>query len=326
MLRPKSKTINVLLQSGGVGDVIASLTAVNYILKKYPWITPLIWVPDAIKELARNLLPEDSMIWSFSEMKGRYSPERPTKSTLWDGHTSAMKIHPVDYGFLKLCDELPETEDKNYLRLRPDKIEFKDDGPSKYVVVTTGFTADVREFRPDIVIEVVKYIKSTGHEVVFLGDPRAKTGTQHIITAKFDEEALSHGINLVGKTTLVDAAMIINNAAAIVGVDNGLLHVAGITETPIIGGFTTVSPKIRMPYRHNELGWKFSPVTPDESLGCKYCQQKDNFRYGHDYKNCIYKGEIGFSEVVNLCTKQMRPEKFIKQLELVLCPDSQLGS
>ncbi len=326
MLRPKSKTINILLENGGVGDLIASLTPVNYILKKYPWITPLIWVPDFMKDLAVNLLPPGSMIWSFSEMKGRYSPERPTKSTKWDGHTSPMKIHLVDYAFLKLCDELPPTKEKNYLPLQMGRLEFPDDGPEKYVVLTTGYTASVREFRPEIVVEVTNYIKSKGYEVVFLGSPNVKTGTRHQISATFDEDVLNRGINLVGKTTLIEAAAIMHHAAAVVGVDNGLLHVAGTTETPIIGGFTTVSPEIRMPYRHNELGWRFQVVTPEESLNCKFCQEKDNFRYGHDYKNCIYKGEIGFSEVVNLCTKQLRPDKFITRLEQVLCPDSQLGS
>lgn len=322
MIRPQTKTINVMLQNGGVGDHVASLTAVDYIMRRYDWITPIIWVPDMMKEIAINLLPDHAQVYSMSEMRGRYQPHRPTKSTLWDGHTSPMKIHCVDYGFWKLCDELPPIYEKNYLRLKRHKIELNDEGPKDYVVVTTGYTADVREFLSDYVRQVVEYIISKGIDVVFLGHSSVKTGGFDIISAKFDEKVLSMGINLVNKTKLVEAAAIMHDALAVVGVDNGLLHVAGTTDVPIIGGFTTVRPEIRMPIRHNKLGWNFFPVVPNQSLDCAFCQQDTNFVYGHDYKDCLYKGKIGFGHRVNLCTKQITPDKFIEKLEQVLCPVS----
>lgn len=315
MLRPQTKTINITLLNGGVGDHMASLVAVDYILRKYPWITPLIWIPDLLVELAKDLLPEHAQVFSFSDMRGKYDPSKPTKTTEWDGYVSPMKIHSLEYAFLKLCDELPPMNERNYLKLKSRGSDM----PKRYVVITTGFTADVREFRSQFVNEVAEFVKSTQREVIFIGSPQAKTGSQHTITATFDKGIdFSNGIDLIGKTSLLEAAQIMASADAVVGVDNGLLHVAGCSDVAIVGGFTTVSPFIRMPVRHDQLGWNYAAVIPDESLECTFCQQKTNFLYGHNYTNCLHKGKTGHQYKVNLCTQQMRSEKFIGHLEDLL--------
>lgn len=297
---------------GGLGDHIASLVAVNYILETYTWITPLIWVPDYLKDLSKNMLPESAQVYSFTDMRGRYDQSRPTKTTKWDGHTSPMKIHCVDYAFLKLCDENPDISKKNYLKIMPDHANITAfDLPDDYVVLTTGFTASVREFPAEHINGIASYIKAIGLTPVFLGQTTTKTGANHVIKGTFSDEIdFSSGISLIDKTSLLESAKIMGQAKAVLGVDNGLLHLAGCTDVPIIGGFTTVSPDLRMPIRNNKLGDGYLCVTPDESLGCKFCQVRTNFLYGHNYVNCLYKD--------NLCTKQMTATKFIAQLEKIL--------
>lgn len=320
LFNPQTKTINITLLNGGVGDHMASFVAIDYILRKYPWITPLIWMPDLLVDLAKNLLPDHTQINSFTSMRGRYTPERPTKSTTWDGHTSPMKIHSLDYAFLKLCDESPPIEEKNYLKIRSEFIDVsKFSLPKNFIVITCGFTVDVREFKPKFVNEIVQYIKSKDIVPVFLGNSRGKTGLTHEITANFAQDIdFSQGLNFINQTTLSEAAAIMNLAKAVVGIDNGLLHVAGCTDTAIVGGFTTVSPQIRMPVRRNILGWNYFPVVPDNDLHCKFCQQDTNFIYGHNYVNCLYKNKPGYQYRVNLCTTQMNSEKFIVHLEKIL--------
>ncbi len=314
-MKPKTQTINIILMDGGVGDHVASLVAVDYIIRKYPWITPLIWTPDYFKEFAAHFFKENIHIKSFSEMRGRYQPSRPTKTTQWNGITSPMKIHLLDYAFHKLCDESPPIEEKNYLQIDPDKISTLDFVlPKDYVVITTGFTADVREFLPEYINEVANYMNSRGVAPVFLGKKAIKTGSAHIIKGNFkDEIDFNAGIDLIDKTSLLQAAKIMSKAKAVIGIDNGLLHIAGCTGVPIIGGFTTVGPEMRMPVRHGILGWNFYPVTPG-SLDCRYCQQKSNFLYGHDYRNC-YQTEVPKKL---LCTKQMTSDKFIAHLKEIL--------
>ncbi len=295
--------------TGVFGDHIGSLVAVKYITEQYKWITLLVYVPDYLKDFTKYVLPETS-IFSFSEMRFRYDPTKPTKTTKWDGILSPMKIHTVDYAFLKLTDENPSIEHKNYLQIGKN-IGNNFNLPENYVVITTGYTADVREFLASEINKIVDYLLTKKITTVFLGQTQTKTGAAHIIKGTFkDDINFNAGINLIDKTSLLEAASIMQGAKAVLGVDNGLMHLAGCTDVPIIGGFTTVSPEIRMPYRHNQLGWNFYPVRPDESLGCRFCQQKTNFLYGHDYRNCMNKH--------TLCVTQMTAEKFIKHLEEII--------
>lgn len=310
--KPEPKTINLILMNGGVGDHIASLVAIDYMIKTYTWIKPLIWVPDFLLEFSKNVLPKKSIVNTYTGMKDKYDPNITTKTTEWDGVISPMKIHCLSYAFLKLCDQHPDFDKMNYLKINTDKIYIKHfELPKNYIVITTGYTAAVREFRAEHVNSVAKYAKDKGYDVVFLGQTSTKTGSSHIIQGVFDENIdFSIGLNLIDKTSLLEAAKIMGNAKAVIGVDNGLLHVAGCTDVAIVGGFTTVEPDIRMPVRHSELGWNYFPVVPDISLACSYCQSQTNFLYGHDYKTCMYKD--------NLCTYQMTAEKFIKELEKIL--------
>ena len=311
-MKPKTKTINVMLLDGGLGDHIASTTAVYYITQQYPWITPIIWAPDFIAEYMRNVLP-GTEVYGLSEMRGRYDPTKPTKTTKWDGLTSSMKIHLVDYAFLKLCDELPSIEHKNYRRPDLSKIEVPE-LPKNFVVITTGYTAKVREWPAESVNGVVDYCVERGVTPVFLGQTQTSTGVKHVIKGNFEQEiAFDKGLNLIDKTSLLQAMAIMSKAKAVLGVDNGLLHAAGCTDVSIIGGFTTVTPEIRMPYRNSILGSNYYTVVPSMDLNCRFCQEKTNFLYGHDYRNCLYNDE----RMVQ-CTKAMKAEQFIEYLKEIL--------
>ena len=308
--RPERKTVNLLLLDGGVGDHIASLVAVDYAIKRYPFITFLTWVPNYLLDLARHLIP-NANIRNFTDLQTQYDHNLPTKTTKWDGITSSMKIHLLDYAFLKLLDENPSIEHKNYLKIRPDEIPVTHSLPDKYVVVTAGYTAKAREFPAHHVNKVVRFVKSKGYEAVFLGQTKTDTGIKHKIEGNFDQHLnLKLGINLINETTLLEAAKIMHHAKAVVGVDNGLLHVAGCTNTAIVGGFTSVSPEIRMPVRNNILGYNFYPIVPEPSIGCCQCQEKTNFLYGHDYRSCIYDDRK--------CVEAMSSDKFIAKLDQLL--------
>lgn len=303
----KQQPINLMLLDGGLGDHVASLVAVDYIIRHYPQVKPKVWAPDYLVELAKNLLPP-SEIYDLSQMNQYYDRDLPTKTTKWDGYTSPMKIHCLDYAFLRLCDENPSIRYKNYLKINTDGVQIPK-LPEKYVVFTVAYTAEVREWLPKFINETAAHCKAEGYTPVFLGKKEVKTGILATIKGEFKEEIdFSLGINLIDQTSLVQAAAIMDDAYAVVGVDNGLLHLAGCTDAYIVGGFTTVSPNIRMPVRNNELGWRYHPVTPDALLACSFCQERTNFLYGHDYRNCMF-GKTAPGH--KLCVKQMNSKKFI---------------
>ncbi len=307
---PKKQTVNFIFMNGGLGDHLAALPALKYVQDKYTWITPLVWVPNFLVDFVKHVLPGMS-IRSYDDMKRHYDNRKPTKTTQWDGITSPMKIHCTDYAFLKLCDEVPTIENRNYLQINPETINKVDDLPKNYVVITTGYTAAVREFPAKTVNEISHWCKQNNLDVVWLGKKDTTTGSKYTIKGNFNSSIdYTYGLDLIDKTTLEQAAYIMSKAKAVLGVDNGLLHLAGCTDVHIIGGFTTVSPTIRIPVRNNQLDYKYTTVVPSEKLDCRFCQEKTNFIYGHDYKNCMY-GD-------RLCVQEMTSDKFIEALKGVL--------
>lgn len=306
------KTVNFILMDGGVGDHVSSIIALKYITTKYTNISPRVYVPDYFLEFTKHFLP-NSKVYSYSQMKFNYDSNLPTKTTKWDGIISPMKIHCTDYAFLKLCDENPDIAHKNFPQIDPSKIDLSkfDPLPDKYTVITTGHTVAVREWKADYVNKVTEFCINKGYTPVFIGQTSTKTGGRFTIKGKFDASInFDQGINLIDKTSLLEAAKIMSNAAAVVGVDNGLLHVAGCTDVPIVGGFTTVDPKARMAIRKNVLGYNYYPIVPEQDLKCKFCQSDTNFIYNHNYVSC-------FTKTLD-CVKQMHYSKFIEALEKIL--------
>lgn len=310
--KPKRADINCILLNGGIGDHMGSLVAVNYILKTYSWINLLVWVPDYLLEYAKNVLPERAIVRDYTAMKIKYDRNRTTITTEWDGRTSPMKMHSIDYAFFKLCDENPSIDKKNNLKVNFNRVDISNFSlPEKYVVICTGYTVGVREFNAKAVNEIVDWLNSKGYTAVFVGQDSTPTGAKHIINAKFNAEVnYSKGINLINKTSLLQVSKITQGSKAVVGVDCGLLHLAGGTDAPIVAGFTTVRPELRAPIRNNILGHNFYPVVPDSSLKCRFCQSDTNFLYDHDYKNCIYEDLA--------CIPQLTSTKFIESLQKFL--------
>lgn len=309
MVKKERRRVNFVLMDGGLGDHVASLVALNYVIKNYAWIEPLIWVPNYLLDFFKYMLPKTVYIKSYADMLEHYNEHTTSKTTQWDGVISPMKLHVLDYAFMKLCDENPGLEHKNYLQIPP--VDLKGEIPPKAVAFTTGYTAKVRQWPAEEINKVTRYVKSKGYEVVFLGQTKTETGSKHVIEGNFDAGIdFSLGENYVNKTSLIEAAEIMSVCKAVVGVDNGLLHLAGCTRAAIVGGFTNVSPQIRMPVRYGVLGWNYYPVVPAKEVGCCHCQQNTNFLYGHDYRSCVYKD--------NDCSEGMKAELFIKQLDKIL--------
>lgn len=316
MFRPGTEfpkqNINFILNTGGIGDNIAALPALKFIQESYPWVTPYVYVPDYFLPLIRNMLP-DIISRPFSKMKEKYNDTWAGRQTRLKGHDS-LSTHLVDYNFNCLSNRQVDIKHKNYAKLDLDRINIeKFKLPTDYVVITTGFTAKIREFLPEKVNSIASYINNRNVRVVFLGSHQAATGAQNCdpIIGSFNKEInYTQGIDLINKTTLLEAGKIIANSKAIVGLDNGLMHLAGCSEVPIIGAFTSVAPHLRNPYRHNELGYKCYNVIPPETCTDRFFQSDIDFLYDVDLRFCYY----GDYEMI----KSLKVEDFITALEKVL--------
>jgi ADP-heptose:LPS heptosyltransferase len=196
----------------------------------------------------------------------------------------------VTHAFITLMDRSPQLNEINYLKAPVFNNKLLDFTlPKNYVVVTTGYTSSTREWKAKYINDFVRNVKKGLElDVVFLGkEVNSLYRNQVNLTGFSTEVDTTHGIDLRDKTDLFQALEIMRGARAVVGLDNGLTHLAAMTDVPIVMGFTTVDPKHRLPVRHNQLGWNVATVTPYLELPCRLCQSRMNF-VKWDFRKCFY--------------------------------------
>lgn len=317
---PKTKTtINCLIAENGTGDLLCSLVAANHILTKAPWVNLLIWVPDYMKDFTKHVLPKDAIIRNFTEASKKYDGTKYGITTKWgkSQHTP-MRTHPVKYAFHVLCDYSPTTEEMSYLKIRPNEIdvtrfnlpEKSPDGSGGYVVLPSASTEYVKSMPIETCNKLVDYVIEKGYTPVFLGKTENPTGVKNMSgRAEVQQYDFSKGLDLTDKTNLLESAAIIAKAKLFIGMDSGLAHLAGFTDTPLMIGYTFVSPSVMMPVRDGVFAKNVYPIEPDESLGCRGCQTKWTLMFNHDFRDCYY-GPDDFT-----CVKQITFEKFKEKIE-----------
>lgn len=304
---PPAKKYNIILHHGGLGDAIGQLPAIKYILDEHPQVIMDLWIHDYFIPIATKVFHDYPQCNIFPVSKYKEYKLGITRSPYI--HTlSNLSMHITDHAFITIVGTQVEDKHKNYIQLKPvDTSKFK--LPENYAIITTGFTSQTREWKPEYIKEVTDYLVTKGITPVYLGKAQNSTGTKHIVTSEFNAD-LSNGIDLLDKTTILEAHGLISKAKLVIGLDNGLMHLAGMTETPSIWGFTTVEPRHRLPYRNGKLGDKCFVVTP-KNLDCFGCQSNWNFADTTvDFRFCPYKDYK--------CVDEIKPELWIEQIDKAL--------
>jgi ADP-heptose:LPS heptosyltransferase len=305
----------IIFNEGGLGDNIARLVAIEYALKHYKHADLLLCVPDFFIPTINHFFEGRVKVIGFSDLTQKQQRE-PWFQTMSFMHTP-RRAHLVDHAMRYICDSDVPMEEKNYLQWDLSKIPLMMRFEKPYVVLCTGYTAEVRSLPAKTINAVADYVNSRGYDVIWLGKREVNRGSNafmaktnsEVISASFGEDVdYSKGIDLIDKTSLLETAKLIAGAKAIVGADNGLLHVAGGTDTWIIAGFTNQEPKFRLPIRKGQLGYKCRVV--DAGPGCIRCEANCQFMPDFDSRECVYKDLE--------CREQLTADRFIKELEQIL--------
>lgn len=273
---------NLILTDGGMGDLVCQLVAVNYLINNNPKIKFEVWLPDYLHKFALHVLPSKSQVFPFSKANKHFKPDLNGRTTQWfeHGHTP-MRTHPIDYGFHMLADRHIYNEaEKAYLKIRPKSINLKAFNlPKKYVALQVCYAEPVKTMKQETLAAIIHFIISRGYTPVFIGKTESTTGFKDMsvkaMPLKYDK---SVGIDLVDKCDLLQSAAVIAGAAYFVGMDSGLVHLAGFTNTPIIAGYTLVDPIHAMPFTS-----RVYPIEPPLDTPNRYFQTKQSF-YDGDYR------------------------------------------
>lgn len=309
---PFAASCHIGFMQKALGDSVASLPAIRFALRTYPDTVFQIWPPDYMVPLVEAALAEfpNKIVRPASRINTEADFTLPAALNKYkDGYTT-LKTPLVPYAYRCILDMDPPTiADQNYVQIMPQPLSpaLKAQlGDTPYVVFTTNYTSKTRVFTGAVANPVIDYVLARGYRPVFLGQKSVPLGGGAAIGTSTSDIDVSRGLSLLDATTLMEAQAILAGARAVVGVDNGLLHLAATSDVPIVAGFTNVAAHTREPYRHGEKAWNWRSIEPPKSLKCAPCQSKFHFCYKVKFTLCEY-GDY-------LCN-QLDPKLFINALE-----------
>ena len=296
-------------KSAALGDMIAWMPAIKYVAREYNYVQGILIVPPYFLDLARALMAEHPHWRIFTKIPS-WVPNGTQMQIPAVNPINATGMHLTDLGFLYFCGMVPPPADaRNYplLDLEDVKLPEKLESIGPYVVMTPGAGAQTRAMLPSVFNAITKHLSSKGIVPVFLGTRDMVDRPELQFDARYD---MSLGIDMIGQTSLLEAAKVIEGSKMILGIDNGLLHLAGLTDATILYGFTVAGPEQRrLPRSH---GHTIELFADKEKLPCLFCQERVRFFQAHHFTNCIYK------ENEPACVKALNAESWIATIDVVL--------
>ena len=305
------KNVNFALYVGAIGDYICHCVALKWIFDTQPHVRGTIYAPDYFIEIPMHLfhnkkgwkvLPREALTEDVIRLNPTFIPSHDTV-------LNGTGTHLVDLGFVYFANRHHAPSGCYYPKLDLDYTNIAHSLPNKYVVLTPGATDENREMPPKLFNLIQDHVLAKGLMPVYLG--KAFMTKCHI--TKFSESYdLSKGINLIEKTSLLEAAKIMASAKMVIGLDNGLLHLAACTSVPIIFGYNVIGPEYRRPRRPDEC--ITIDIFPDKAqLPCTFCMSEMRFFFGHNFKKCIYKD----NECLNWFDRN--PNLWTQAVDKILC-------
>ena len=166
--------------------------------------------------------------------------------------------------------------------------------PDKCVVVHMARTWKNRTWFPDAWEDTLRRLVDRGYTPIIIG-------------ARTDFTFRMEGVySLFGSLSIHEVAYLTHKCGCFVANDSGMLHVAGTTDTPIVGIFTCAKGEFRLPYRNGKYGGNCICLKPD--LPCYGCLHKA--RKATIHINCDRNDYA--------CLKQITPEKVVDAVSQLL--------
>ena len=318
----KQKTY-VMCNTGALGDTCATFPYLKkiadrgqieklFVQDNYYSLYELVFGKDILVNIKENT--EVEQFTGKPYLKYKIDQNIPIVDSLRQ-QPSSIHMHLVDCFSSTIGDCILKENDKDYPLIPKEKLPENPVKEKEYVVLAYGATTEHRKMLPEVFEGIKKYFLDKNIQVVLLGKKDhnlvcvgADNGNDVKTKPTFEGVSFEGCIDLIDKTSIPEALSIISDAKMIIGLDNGLIHLAGLTDCPIVAGYTTVDPYYRLPYRHGEKGQNCFVVEP--TSGCKYCQTENYESYGINFLKC--------NIMTKECMNSLTLEKWIEQIEKVL--------
>jgi len=302
-----------ILNVEALGDVISTLPAMKYAAEKiFTDGRYYIMMHKQHRELF-SFIPEKNVFYFGKE---KHLTDLPVIVYMYDAipenvplsaFLSPLHMSLTDYSSVKLLGMLLPDGNRDYPKLELDSVDVgKFNLPKRYVCILPTILHKNRGLPKKEVYRISYHLIKHGITPVFLGKNTTITDTFNRASySSSSPEAKEGMIDLIDKTSLMEAAKVMAGAECVVGLDTGLIHLAACTDVKIICGYTTVEPSLRLPSRHGELGWNITPITPKPKQ-CKFCASS------------WFVDDLNFNECNNSkqfeCLEEMTADNFIEAM------------
>ncbi|WP_046472222.1 glycosyltransferase family 9 protein [Allosalinactinospora lopnorensis] len=142
---------------------------------------------------------------------------------------AGWRLRPGDTGALGLRRPLPDSAAAPHLAALT--------GPPGYVVLHPGASVPSRALPVQRCVETVAELAKAGHRVVVTGTPAERRLTAEV--------AGGTAVDLGGRTTLGQLALVLDRASAVIVGNTGPAHLAAAAGTPVVSLFSPVVPAAR---------------------------------------------------------------------------------
>jgi ADP-heptose:LPS heptosyltransferase len=301
------KRVVVLERTGGMGDVVCCIAVYRALKQKYPGHLIIFATVRPYDDLLRHcgeidavygmapgfLIPKEKAAWLVDR---HYEPHSSDER-----NQGGQKLHTI-HAFLKDCD-LPVTDWQPRISIaagEKDAVarQFHFQPDETLIAIHTGRTWPVKELTADRWQEIVDGLqKSLRCRIVHFCS-----------TARYGDKILPvhklQGVQAMpSDLPVMSAAAILSMCRLLVGIDSGLLHLAGALGIPRIGVFGPTNPRYFLPFGALSHGVA-------HALPCSFCHHEQPIK--HWRTGCPY--DIR-------CMKEIPASQVLDAVKTVLASD-----
>lgn len=301
-LRPDTKlhswVVNFIFNEGGMGDFVNYSAATKWIAEHVPWVKGRLFAPRYLVPLMKiihadfpdfQIFPSEEFVHHMEEQTSMVGPGIIREGVnITPQLLNCLGSHHFDVGFAYYISTTPPPEGAvlPILDFPKESLIEPVRALDRYVVIPVGATAKARTTSGKHLNPLIDHAIGLGLTPVFLGktdllcDGKAST--------TFANDIHYHkGMDLRDKTTVVEAACIMQHAVATMALDCGLLHLAALMkDSNIVFGYNITTIQHREPRRKH--GKTINLTITEKDLICIGCQSKMKIVPVHRFDNCLY--------------------------------------
>ena len=270
VLRAGAAPLILFERDAGIGDIICTVPAVTALRTKYPDCKIVYATNAAFGPIVRMARCADAVVecdWSklFPKYRKTDFDLAFAPRTAWErwergertGGTDAprmVSLHLID----EYCQAIGVTPLDRQVRLHPPEDMLKEmrlrlsalragDGP--IIGIHVGPSWPVRQWTDDNWEQLVHLLRATKQATVIqFGFDR------HVNFGRVLSGRIPGAVDWVGKLTLEQTTAAIACLSQFVGIDSGLIHIAGAVGTPTVGLFGPVRSSLRLAVQAPAVG------------------------------------------------------------------------